>query len=640
MAIVQSPQYWKKSIITIGLIAALTACGGGGGSGKDVPDNPPPPPAVSDTTPDAFTFNAVANADVSVTVESNTITVDGINAATTISIAGGEYKIASGEYTTSNNTVTAGQPVTIRLTTSEAGGATSQATLTIGDVSSTFTVTTRPDDTTPDAFSFTAVTDAAPGSEVTSEAITVSGINAATSISVTGGEYSVDGADFTADEGVVVEGQSITVQATASSELNTLHTVTLTIGGATGNFDIATIGDTTAPVAEFMFPPPVSMTEGSAIHVRVKVIDEYSDVASAQIKLETADEWQDLTLVTHADGTTSWDAQVLLDDGDNILVVATEDSANNREEGAVQVMVHHDATLGSFPSADNPIAKPVGMALDKANNRLMVIENESQELFAIDINSGRRSLFSDFSGAVHTDPVDILIYEKARIVLVRDDDERILTVNIDNPLEVTSYDLSQKIGRGMAFTFDDIQANLMASNYLTGSLWNVALDFSDATMFSNNEVDSQGPIMSNRSRGITYDKVNRRYLLAVHGEQAIYSIGLDGSRSLFSSNTIGAGESFGNIGEGYIWRLAVDDQKQRLLALEAETGKVFYIDLETRVRSVISSPEYPNELNPMKRITGLAVHSFDSYAFVSDEQMAAIFAVDLVKGNRVFVTKN
>ncbi|MCX7061092.1 MAG: hypothetical protein NTZ11_09415, partial [Gammaproteobacteria bacterium] len=48
-------------------------------------------------------------------------------------------------------------------------------------------------DTTPDAFSFAPVTNAALGSVQTSDAITVSGINAASPISVAGGSYSING---------------------------------------------------------------------------------------------------------------------------------------------------------------------------------------------------------------------------------------------------------------------------------------------------------------------------------------------------------------------------------------------------------------------------------------------------------------
>lgn len=638
MTIMQIPQYWNKNILILGLIAVLTACGGGGGGNDNDPIDPPPP--VSDTTPDNFTFTAVTNADVSAPVESNSITVDGINAAAAISITGGEYKIASGEYTTSDSTITDGQSVTVRLTTPEAGNQTREATLLIGGVSATFTVTTRPDDTTPDAFSFTAVTDAAVGAEVTSEAITISGINAAASISVADGEYSVDGGEFTTDEGTVVEGQSITVRATSSNDLNTRHTVVLTIGGVVGQFEITTLADTTAPVAEFMFPPPVSMTERAAVYVRVKVSDEYSDIKSAQIKLETADEWQSLSLVTHEDGTLSWDAEVLLENGDNTIVVATEDSADNREENAAQVMVRSDATLGSFPSAENPIAKPVGLALDKVNDRLLVIEDTNRELFAIDINTGARSLFSDFSGMMNDDPSDILIHEKTGVVLVRDDGSKIITVDIDDPSQVTSHDLGDEVGSGTVFAYEDTQENFISFDYWSGNLWKTPSDFSEATIFSDNADSTKGPIITGQGRGIAYDKVNQRFLLAVPREQTIYSIDLNGTRSFFSSNSIGEGESFGDIGEGFIWKLAVDEQKQRLLALEAETGKVFYVDFESRDRSVISSQDSPNSFNQMTRITGLAVNTFDSYALISDELMSTIFAVDLVTGNRIYISRN
>ncbi|KQN11545.1 hypothetical protein ASE89_14245 [Sphingomonas sp. Leaf30] len=97
---------------------------------------------VTDTTPNAFTFTDATNAAPSTLTASNAITVSGINAASAISVSGGEYQINGGSWVTAAGTVTNGQTVKVRLTSSSAASTTSNVTLTIGGVSDTFSVTT------------------------------------------------------------------------------------------------------------------------------------------------------------------------------------------------------------------------------------------------------------------------------------------------------------------------------------------------------------------------------------------------------------------------------------------------------------------------------------------------------------------
>jgi len=78
-------------------------------------------------------------------VTSNTITVSGINAAAPISIAGGTYSVNGGAYTSAAGTVTNGATVSVRATSSSSNSTTVNATLTIGGVSDTFSVTTLAD---------------------------------------------------------------------------------------------------------------------------------------------------------------------------------------------------------------------------------------------------------------------------------------------------------------------------------------------------------------------------------------------------------------------------------------------------------------------------------------------------------------
>ena len=97
-------------------------------------------------------------------------------------------------------------------------------------------------DATPDQFSFTTKCALAVDQAVESDAITVSGINQQVAISVTGGEYSVNGGTFGSTAGTVSNGQTVKVRPTGGkiTIANTTTTVTLTIGGVSGNFAVST----------------------------------------------------------------------------------------------------------------------------------------------------------------------------------------------------------------------------------------------------------------------------------------------------------------------------------------------------------------------------------------------------------------
>lgn len=108
-----------------------------------------PTPTPSDSTPNAFSFTDQVGAARSTVVESNAIPVAGINTASAISVTGGEYQIGAGAWASAPSTVTNGQTVKVRLTTSASYSTIANATLTIGGVSDTFSVTTEAEIPTP-----------------------------------------------------------------------------------------------------------------------------------------------------------------------------------------------------------------------------------------------------------------------------------------------------------------------------------------------------------------------------------------------------------------------------------------------------------------------------------------------------------
>ena len=198
--------------------------------------------AEIDTTPDRFTFTDKTNAALSTEYKSNAITVAGINTAASISITGGTYSINGGTYTSASGTVSLGNTVKVRKMSAAAYSTTKSTTLTIGGISDTFSVTTLAD-TQPDAFTFTDRTDAALSTEYKSNAITVSGIGAATSISITGGTYSVNGGTYTSVCGTVNIGNTVKVRKMSAATYSTTKSATLTIGGVSDTFSVTTVSD-------------------------------------------------------------------------------------------------------------------------------------------------------------------------------------------------------------------------------------------------------------------------------------------------------------------------------------------------------------------------------------------------------------
>jgi subtilisin family serine protease/chitodextrinase len=96
-----------------------------------------------DLVPDTFQFQDQTGAPPGVPVVSNPVTLTGLVGWAPISIsAPGEYSVNGGAFTAEARTVTNGDVVRVRLTSSLTPGAVVSATLTVGGISDTFNVTT------------------------------------------------------------------------------------------------------------------------------------------------------------------------------------------------------------------------------------------------------------------------------------------------------------------------------------------------------------------------------------------------------------------------------------------------------------------------------------------------------------------
>ncbi|MCK4843300.1 MAG: hypothetical protein KAT04_15675 [Methylococcales bacterium] len=267
---------------------------------------------ISDTTPDSFRLIDQTGVELSSAVLSNTITVTGINTATVISVIGGEFSINGGTYTSSSSTVVTDDTVTVRLAAASTYNSTTQATLTIGGVSDIFSVTTQdnPLDTTPDVFSFIDQSDVELGSVNISNAIPVSGINAATVISVSNGEYAINGGSFTTVTGEVINGNTVSLRQTAASTYQTTNNTALTIGGIVDTYSTTTIPE---PTLSFQLPPqPVGDAAFNRNHFSgsdncTQCHNNLSDNQGNDVSIET--DWS-ATMMANSTRDPFWKAKV------------------------------------------------------------------------------------------------------------------------------------------------------------------------------------------------------------------------------------------------------------------------------------------------------------------------------------------
>lgn len=108
----------------------------------------------------------------------------------------------------------------------------------------------------------TSITDAAQGSTVVSPAITVSGVSVLTPISITNGEYQINGGTWTSLAGAVKNGDVVKVRVTASTYPATTVGATLKIGTLEGTFSVSTptvVGGTASQIGETYTDPQTGL---------------------------------------------------------------------------------------------------------------------------------------------------------------------------------------------------------------------------------------------------------------------------------------------------------------------------------------------------------------------------------------------
>ena len=291
-----------------------------------------------DTTPDKFTFTDQLNVPLSTQRTSNTITVTGINTPTSIRISNGQYSINGGAYSSAEGLVNNGNTVTVRHTSSTKQGTRVDTALTIGGVADTFSSTTLyGNDTQPNAFHFTDQTNVARSSLITSNALSISGINAPTPISITNGKYSINGSAYTSAAGTILSGDNVQVQHTSATNFASKTNTLLNIGGITDTF-------TTTTEALDNTPDPFSFTAKTGVEPNTLIESDIITVkglnTTVAIRVSSTGKYR-------INGGSYTNVQGTVKNGDTVQVVHT---SSTQPMKIVETLLTLGSSSGKFTS--------------------------------------------------------------------------------------------------------------------------------------------------------------------------------------------------------------------------------------------------------------------------------------------------
>ena len=230
---------------------------------------------AQDTTPNAFSFtDKTGDAD---TVQNSYVQITGINAATTVSrtsggatfaVVGTSQTPSSGNFGTSNTTITNNQYLHVKQTTSSTYNAVLSTVMNVGGVTDTWVVTTNPapGDGTPENYSFTDVTTALStvayaATQITgiSQSITVSRTSGAAVFAISNsGTTTPNSSGFSSSNKTITNNQYIWLKQTSSSSNSTTLTSQFSAGGVSASWNLTTVAASGSSGAGFglqIFPP-------------------------------------------------------------------------------------------------------------------------------------------------------------------------------------------------------------------------------------------------------------------------------------------------------------------------------------------------------------------------------------------------
>jgi Glucodextranase, domain B len=331
------------------------------------------------------------------------------------------------------------------------------------------------------------------------------------------------------------------------------------------------------PTALIVFPPPQSVTDAVTITVRGTAGDATAVTAVTV----------NGTAATSDDGFATWTAEIPLTEGDNPIVVTTEDTLGNGADSVAQATVVRTTEI--VPSAS-------AVTWDRVTDRAVVLDTDNRALFTLDPQTRKRTLLSD--GSVGTPAL------RSPVAVSWDlQNERILVVDSGVDPE------------GDPENPPPPAPALIAVDPVTG----LRSVLSDASL--GNGPPLEGPT------GVTWDQRNNQALVldGVPPSQRLVAIAANGDRDVI----IALGPTI-MVAVSLTW----DEQLDRALVLDGFGRGLYAVGIDDRTMDLLSGggDGGANEFSLPMSVTWDPVHN---EAIVTDLGLDALLAVNTQTGTRV-----
>ncbi len=652
----------RQCFIYLGMALWLSACGGGGGD--DGGGGTPP----ADTTPELFSFIDQADVALSSVISSNSVTISGINAAAAISVTGGEYAIDGGTFLSAAATINNGQTVVVRLTSSASNVTQTNAALTVGGVSDTFSVTTLEGvvqkDIIPDAFTFADQTGVALSSVINSNSITISGINEAAPISITGGDYAIDGGVFTSTAGTVNNAQSVVVRLSSSANNSMQSDATLTVGGVTDTFSVTTLDDTDPDAFSFTAQTDVAQnTVVSSNSITVAGIN-----AAAPISLSGGEYAIDGGAFTNAAGSVN--------NGQSVVVRQTSSVNGSAQTDAVltigsisavfSVTTLDDITPDAFTFVDQTEVEFTTFIVSNS-----VTISGVSVVVPVSISGGEYSIdggaFTSAAGTINNgQSVRVRLSSSANYATQGDATLTVSNVSDTFSITTTKWEATflfpnpgANVGRGYATTtsvvvqpknhlnagstYTSVSVNgvSLTQSTLNSQVWhgqipvtagsntlNVAFDSPDAIGTVNRAITIQNDGALRMPKGLAIDEANNKLYVVDSAHDALLSVNLaNGAREIISDFQLGTGGAF-----SWPRLMRFDSANNRVLLVDRWLKMLLSVNLLTGDRTVVASS--------ISAPLGVELHPTQNTALVANSVLSDVKSVLLSDGTVSTIASN
>jgi hypothetical protein len=442
--------------------------------------------------------------------------------------------------------------------------------------------------------------------------------------------------------------------------------------------------DFEAPTALIVFPPPQSVTDAETITVRGTAGDA-TGVAAVVVNG---------TAATSDDGFATWTAEIPLTEGNNPIVVTTEDTLGNGADSAAAAAVVRTTEITSGASAviwdrandravvldvdsrslytldpetrkrtllsDGKVGTPVllspaAIAWDLQNARIVVVDTgidpEAVEdlpppppvpaVILVDPVTGQRSVLSDAgrgTGPALEEPTSVTWDQRNNRVLVLDDaapdgqapDQRLMAIATNGNRTVITT-VNPAITYAVSLAWDEEVNRALVLDVVEKGLYAIGVDDGDIVPLS--VAGDGGANELSLPVSVTWDPVNNEALVADLGLDALLAINVQtGTRAILASPSVGTGSA-----PRSPVAVAWDYVANRILVVDSELGSVLAITPENG-DAVVLSDAYQGAGPALRTPTALSWDTENNRALITDTTLRGVLAIDPATGNRAVLT--